>query len=63
MAFAVMAFAVMAFVVMAFVREPERGPPTSVILSAQDSTGAPVARVHPPSGVPLGSHGCWIVDT
>ena len=58
-----MAFAVMAFVVMAFVREPGRGPPTPVILSAQDSTGAPVARVHPPRRVPLGSHRGGIVDT
>ena len=53
----------MAFVVMAFVREPGQGPPTPVVLSAQDSTGAPVARVHPPRGVPLGSHGSWNVDT
>jgi carotenoid cleavage dioxygenase-like enzyme len=58
-----MAFAVMAFAVMAFVREPGQGATDPVILSAQDSTGAPVAQVHPPRGVPLGPHGSWIVDT
>ncbi len=53
----------MALVVMAFVREPGQGATDPVVLSAQDSTGAPVARVHPPRGVPLGPHGSGIVDT
>ena len=48
--------------VMAFVHDPERGAADLVVLSAQDFTGAPVARVHLPRRVPLGFHGSWIAD-
>jgi carotenoid cleavage dioxygenase-like enzyme len=48
--------------VMAFVHDPERGAADLVILSAQDFTSAPVARVHLPKRVPLGFHGSWIAD-
>jgi carotenoid cleavage dioxygenase-like enzyme len=48
--------------VMAFLHDPERGATDLVILSAQDFTGAPVARVHLPARVPLGFHGSWIAD-
>ena len=47
---------------MAYVADPERGASDLVILSAQDFTGPPVARVHLPVRVPLGFHGNWIPD-
>ncbi|GGR32132.1 carotenoid oxygenase family protein [Streptomyces roseolus] len=46
--------------VMAYVHDPERGAADLVILSAQDFTGEPVARVHLPVRVPLGLHGNWV---
>ena len=48
--------------VMAFVHDPERGAADLVVLAAQDFGGAPVARVHLPTRVPLGFHGSWIAD-
>lgn len=48
---------------MAYVHDPERGAADLVVLSAQDFTGPPVARVHLPVRVPLGLHGSWIPDT
>ncbi|MFD7628531.1 carotenoid oxygenase family protein [Streptomyces sp. NPDC059851] len=48
--------------VMAYVHNPERGAADLVILSAQDFTGEPVARVHLPVRVPLGLHGNWVAD-
>ncbi|MGK4002112.1 carotenoid oxygenase family protein [Sorangium sp. So ce1036] len=48
--------------VMAYVHNPDRGAADLVILSAQDFTGEPVARVHLPARVPLGFHGSWIPD-
>jgi carotenoid cleavage dioxygenase-like enzyme len=48
--------------VMAFVHDPDRGATDLVILSAQDFTSEPVARVHLPVRVPLGFHGSWIPD-
>jgi carotenoid cleavage dioxygenase-like enzyme len=48
--------------VMAFVHDPGRGAADLVILSAQDFTGEPVARVHLPARIPLGFHGSWIAD-
>ena len=47
---------------MAYVTDPERGASDLVVLSAQDFTGPPVARVHLPVRVPLGFHGNWIPD-
>ncbi|MFI6532759.1 carotenoid oxygenase family protein [Nonomuraea sp. NPDC050547] len=47
---------------MAYVADPDRGASDLVILSAQDFTGPPVARVHLPVRVPLGFHGNWIPD-
>ncbi|WP_043633427.1 carotenoid oxygenase family protein [Nonomuraea candida] len=47
---------------MAYVADPGRGASDLVILSAQDFTGPPVARVHLPVRVPLGFHGNWIPD-
>ncbi|MFC7588009.1 carotenoid oxygenase family protein [Nonomuraea antimicrobica] len=47
---------------MAYVADPERDASDLVILSAQDFTGPPVARVHLPARVPLGFHGNWIPD-
>ncbi|MFH8587456.1 carotenoid oxygenase family protein [Streptomyces celluloflavus] len=46
--------------VMAYVFNPERGASDLVILSAQDFTGEPVARIHLPARVPLGLHGNWV---
>ena len=45
---------------LAYVHNPERGAADLVILSAQDFTGEPVARVHLPGRVPLGFHGSWV---
>ena len=39
---------------MAYIADPERGGSDLVVLSAQDFTGPPVARVHLPVRVPLG---------
>lgn len=39
---------------MAYVADPERGASDLVILSAQDFTGPPVARIHLPVRIPLG---------
>ena len=47
---------------MGFVHDPERGAADLVILSAQDFSGEPVARVHLPSRIPLGFHGNWVAD-
>ena len=41
--------------VLAFVHAPDRGAADLVILAAQDFTGEPVARVHLPARIPLGS--------
>ncbi|MFJ9696095.1 carotenoid oxygenase family protein [Kitasatospora sp. NPDC101183] len=46
--------------VMAYVHDPERGASDLVVLSAQDFTGEPLARVHLPARVPLGLHGNWV---
>ncbi|MEV8627271.1 carotenoid oxygenase family protein [Streptomyces sp. NPDC051079] len=46
--------------VMAYVFSPERGASDLVILSAQDFTGEPLARIHLPVRVPLGLHGNWV---
>jgi carotenoid cleavage dioxygenase len=48
--------------VIAYVHNPDRGAADLVILSAQDFTGEPVARVHLPARIPLGFHGSWIPD-
>ncbi|MDH6540336.1 carotenoid oxygenase family protein [Streptomyces sp. SPB4] len=48
--------------VMAYVHSPERGAADLVILSAQDFTGEPLARIHLPVRVPLGLHGNWVPD-
>jgi carotenoid cleavage dioxygenase-like enzyme len=47
---------------LTYVHDPERGASDLVILSAQDFTGEPVARVHLPVRVPLGLHGNWLAD-
>ncbi|MGW1797627.1 carotenoid oxygenase family protein [Streptomyces sp. NPDC001984] len=47
---------------IAYVHNPDRGAADLVILTAQDFTGEPVARVHLPGRVPLGFHGSWIPD-
>ncbi|MCF3179706.1 carotenoid oxygenase family protein [Streptomyces polychromogenes] len=47
---------------MAYVHDPDRCAADLVILSAQDFTGRPLARVHLPVRVPLGLHGNWIPD-
>jgi carotenoid cleavage dioxygenase-like enzyme len=47
---------------LTYVHDPERGAADLVILSAQDFTGEPVARVHLPVRVPLGLHGNWLPD-
>jgi carotenoid cleavage dioxygenase len=46
--------------VTAYVQDPDRGAADLVILAAQDFTDRPLARVHLPGRVPLGSHGSWI---
>ncbi|SFE08664.1 carotenoid cleavage dioxygenase [Actinacidiphila alni] len=46
--------------VLSYVHNPERGATDLVILSAQDFTGAPLARIHLPATVPLGLHGSWV---
>ncbi|MEV7543111.1 carotenoid oxygenase family protein [Streptomyces sp. NPDC089915] len=48
--------------VMAYAHDPERGAADLVILSAQDFTGRPLARIHLPVRVPLGLHGNWVPD-
>ncbi|MET8720205.1 carotenoid oxygenase family protein [Streptomyces misionensis] len=40
----------------------DRGATDLVILSAQDFTGHPLARIHLPGRVPLGFHGSWVAD-
>ncbi|MDQ0954903.1 carotenoid cleavage dioxygenase-like enzyme [Streptomyces phaeochromogenes] len=47
---------------LAYVHNPDRGAADLLILSAQDFTGEPVARVHLPGRVPLGFHGSWVPD-
>ncbi|WP_342668944.1 carotenoid oxygenase family protein [Amycolatopsis taiwanensis] len=47
---------------MSFVHSPERGAADLVILSAQDVSGDPLARIHLPGRVPLGFHGSWLTD-
>lgn len=47
---------------MAYVHNPDRGAADLVVLSAQDFTGRPVARIHLPTRVPLGFHGSWVPD-
>lgn len=47
---------------LAYVHNPDRGAADLLILSAQDFTGEPVARVHLPGRVPLGFHGNWVAD-
>ncbi|MFE1805644.1 carotenoid oxygenase family protein [Streptomyces sp. NPDC059533] len=46
--------------VIAYVHDAERGAADLVILSAQDFTGEPLARIHLPVRVPLGLHGNWL---
>jgi carotenoid cleavage dioxygenase-like enzyme len=46
--------------VMALVYVPERDASDLVVLSAQDFTGDPIARVHLPQRVPFGFHGNWV---
>ncbi|MFE0101848.1 carotenoid oxygenase family protein [Streptomyces sp. NPDC059009] len=48
--------------VLAYVNDPDRGASDLVILSAQDFTGRPLARVQLPGRVPLGFHGSWVAD-
>nr|WP_249027347.1 carotenoid oxygenase family protein [Amycolatopsis alba] len=45
---------------LVYVHNPDRGAADLVILAAQDFAGEPLARVHLPARVPLGSHGSWI---
>ncbi|MEV4243207.1 carotenoid oxygenase family protein [Streptosporangium canum] len=47
---------------LTYVHNPLRNASDLVILSAQDFTGEPVARVHLPVRVPLGLHGNWMPD-
>jgi carotenoid cleavage dioxygenase len=47
---------------LTYVHDPARGASDLVILSAQDFTGEPVARIHLPVRVPLGLHGNWLPD-
>ncbi|MFD3307126.1 carotenoid oxygenase family protein [Streptomyces sp. NPDC058694] len=47
---------------LAYVHNPDRGAADLLILSAQDFTGEPVARIHLPGRVPLGFHGNWVPD-
>ncbi|MDF5752099.1 carotenoid oxygenase family protein [Spongiactinospora sp. TRM90649] len=46
--------------VLAYTHNPGRGAADLVVLSAQDFTGEPLARIHLPGRVPLGFHGSWI---
>lgn len=48
---------------LAYVHDPARGATDLVILSAQDFTGKPLARIHLPGRVPLGFHGSWVPAT
>lgn len=48
--------------VMAYAHNPERAAADLVILSAQDFTGRPIARIHLPARAPLGLHGNWVPD-
>lgn len=47
---------------LAYVHNPDRGAADLVILSAQDFTGKPLARIHLPGRVPLGFHGSWVPE-
>jgi hypothetical protein len=47
---------------LAYVHNPERGAADLIILAAQDSTAALLARIHLPGRVPLGFHGSWVAD-
>lgn len=49
--------------VMSYVHNPDRNASDLVILSAQDFTGKPIARIHLPSRIPLGLHGSWIASS
>ncbi|MFC6880524.1 MULTISPECIES: carotenoid oxygenase family protein [Actinomadura] len=49
--------------VMSYVHNPDRNASDLVILSAQDFTAKPIARIHLPSRIPLGLHGSWIAGT
>jgi carotenoid cleavage dioxygenase len=49
--------------VLSYVHNPDRNASDLVILSAQDFTGKPIARIHLPSRIPLGLHGSWIANT
>ncbi|MFJ5610382.1 carotenoid oxygenase family protein [Streptomyces sp. NPDC093221] len=46
--------------VLSYVHNPDRGAADLVILSAQDFTAAPLARIHLPATIPLGLHGSWV---
>jgi carotenoid cleavage dioxygenase len=48
--------------VLAYVHNPDRGASDLVILSAQDFTAEPVARVQLPARIPLGFHGSWLPE-
>ncbi|QIB48186.1 carotenoid oxygenase family protein [Streptomyces aureoverticillatus] len=48
--------------ILSYVNDPDRGATDLVILSAQDFTGRPLARVQLPGRVPLGFHGSWVAD-
>ena len=48
--------------ILSYVNDPDRGATDLVILSAQDFTSHPLARVHLPGRVPLGFHGSWVAD-
>jgi carotenoid cleavage dioxygenase len=48
--------------VLAYVHNRDRGAADLVILSAEDFTAAPLARIHLPGRVPLGFHGSWVRD-
>ncbi|MEV0440462.1 carotenoid oxygenase family protein [Streptomyces spectabilis] len=48
--------------VLSYVNDPDRGATDLVVLSAQDFTGRPQARIQLPGRVPLGFHGSWVAD-
>ncbi|WP_434093060.1 carotenoid oxygenase family protein [Streptomyces lasiicapitis] len=48
--------------ILSYVNDPDRGATDLVILSAQDFTGRPLARIQLPGRVPLGFHGSWVAD-